>query len=114
MATLFLRQHLKTLPPELFEAAQLDAAGPLRCLVQIALPLSWRAVTVVMLVTFVAGWNQYLWPLMVSVDDRHWTLVRALERVTLGSGAGALLAAMAMLPPMALMMLWTATYRNTE
>ena len=114
LGTLFLRQRLKTLPPELFQAAQLDGAGPLRCLLEIALPLTWRAVAVLLLVTFVAGWNQYLWPLMASVDDRHWTLVRALERVSLSSGAGALLAAMAMLPPLVFVTLLATRDRASE
>lgn len=106
LGTLFFRQHFKRLPRELFEAAQLDAAGALRCLLQIALPLSWRAAAAVALIAFITGWNQYLWPLMASVDDQHWTLVRGLERVQAASGAGLLLAAMSLLPPLVLVLLF--------
>lgn len=102
LGTLFFRQHLKGLPADVFEAARLDGAGPLRALRDIALPMSLAAVATVMLVAFIIGWNQYLWPLMASVDDRHWTLVRGLERVRSGSGAGLLLATMALLPPLLL------------
>ena len=106
LGTLFFRQHLKRLPREVFEAARIDAAGPLRCLFEIAVPLSWRAGAAVALVTFILGWNQYLWPLMASVDDRHWTLVRGLERVRSGSGAGLLLASFSLLPPLLLVVLF--------
>ena len=106
LGTLFFRQHLKGLPPALFEAARLDSAGPLRALCDIALPLSLSSVATVALVTFILGWNQYLWPLMASVDDRHWTLVRGLERIRSGSGAGLLLAAMALIPPLLLILVF--------
>lgn len=102
LGTLFFRQHMKTLPRALFEAARLDGAGPVRAMIEIALPLSLTAVATVALVAFILGWNQYLWPLMASVDDRHWTLVRGLERVRSGSGAGLLLATMSLMPPLLL------------
>lgn len=102
LGTLFFRQHLKTLPHALFEAARLDGAGPVRTMLEIVLPLSLTAVATVALVSFILGWNQYLWPLMASVDDQHWTLVRGLERVRSGSGAGLLLAAISLLPPLLL------------
>ena len=105
LGALFFRQHLKRLPPQVFEAARLDGAGPVRCLWDIALPMSKPQIATIGLVTFIWGWNQYLWPLMVSVDDRHWTLVRALDRVGLASGAGLLLAFGALLPPLLLVVL---------
>lgn len=109
LGTLFFRQHFRRLPPQLLEAARLDGAGPFRCLLDIVLPLSRPQVATVALVTFLWGWNQYLWPLMISVDDRHWTLMRALERVGAGSGAGLTLAALALLPPLLLVLVLART-----
>lgn len=106
LATLYFRQHLKNLPVALFEAARLDGAGPTRAMVEIAFPLSLGAIGAVMLVSFIHGWNQYLWPLMASVDDRHWTLVRGLERLQSGSAAGLMLAALSLGPPLALIVLF--------
>lgn len=110
LGTLYLRQHLKRLPPEIFEAARVDGAGPFRCLLQIALPLSLRPLGTLGLIAFIWGWNQYLWPLMASVDDRHWTLVRALERVGAGSGAGLMLATLSLLPPLLLVLLFSRNW----
>ena len=106
LGTLFFRQHLKTLPNAVFEAARLDGAGPVRAMLDIALPMSVSALATVALVSFIIGWNQYLWPLMASVDDQHWTLVRGLERVRAGSGAGLLLATMSLLPPLLLVLIF--------
>jgi sn-glycerol 3-phosphate transport system permease protein len=102
LGTLFFRQNFKRLPREVIEAARLDGAGPVRCLLHIVLPMSWGAVGAMGLIAFIWGWNQYLWPLMASVDDRHWTLVRGLERLGIASGAGLTLAALSLLPPLVL------------
>lgn len=106
LGTLFFRQHFKNLPPEILEAARLDGAGPVRFIKDFAVALSITPICVVALVTFILGWNQYLWPLMVSLDDRHWTLVRALEQVRAGSPQGLVLAGLAMLPPLALILVF--------
>lgn len=102
LGTLLFRLHFKGLPPHLAEAAHLDGAGPLRFLRDFAVPLSHAPIAAVFLITFIWGWNQYLWPLMVSVDDRHWTVVRGLERVWPGSDTGLLLALIALVPPLLL------------
>ncbi|MEO0544864.1 MAG: carbohydrate ABC transporter permease [Pseudomonadota bacterium] len=107
VGTLFFRQHFMRLPPEVLEAARIDGAGPLRCLAQIVLPMSWHAVSAVGLISFIWGWNQYLWPLMASIDDRHWTLVRAIEILNAGSPQGLTLAALSVLPPLILVILFT-------
>ena len=112
LGTLYFRQHFKRLPREVLDAARLDGAGPIRSLVQIVLPMSWHAVGAMGLVAFIWGWNQYLWPLMASVDDRHWTLVRGLERLGFASGVGLTLAALSLLPPLVLVIGLTRVLAN--
>lgn len=72
--TFLLRQHFKALPYELFEAAELDGAGHLRKLVQIAAPVSLPAIATVALVTIVNEWNNFLWPLIIIDSPARMTL----------------------------------------
>ncbi len=98
LGTLVFRQHLRTLPPEYFEAARLDAAGPWRFLKDFAVPLSATPIAAVGLISFIWGWNQYLWPLMITVDGQNWTVMHGLQMLGTGSGAGITLGALSMLP----------------
>ncbi len=72
-ATFLFRQFFLTVPDELVEAAQIDGAGPLRFLWSILLPLSWTNIAALFVILFIYGWNQYLWPLMItnSEEMRH-------------------------------------------
>lgn len=73
--TFLMRQFFRGIPYELEEAARVDGAGPLRCFLQIILPLSTSAVAVLAVFTFLSFWNSYLWPLIVTVDyNAHGTL----------------------------------------
>lgn len=72
--TFLLRQHFKSLPVEIFEAAELDGAGHLRKLVQIAIPISLPAIATVGLVTVVNEWNSFLWPLVITGSAEKMTL----------------------------------------
>ena len=107
LGTLIFRQHLKTMPPSLLEAARLDGAGPLRFLRDFAMPLSWAPIGAVLLITFIFGWNQYLWPLMISIDGSVWTLMRGLGFLGGGSGPGLALALLSMGPPLLLALLFS-------
>ena len=103
LGTLFFRQFFKSVPDELAEAARLDGAGPFRFLVDILIPLSRPVIIALFVITFVEGWNQYLWPLMVSTtDEGYFTIVRGIGRVGGASNSGMALAILAMLPPVAL------------
>lgn len=104
--TFLMRQHFKALPIELFEAAELDGAGHLRKLWQIAVPVSTPAIATVALVTIVNEWNSFLWPLIIT--DRVDTmtlpvglnLLRSIEDTTSSYGilmAGAVLVIVPML-----------------
>ena len=104
LGMLVFRQHFKTLPPELAEAARLDGAGVLVYLRDFLVPLSAAPIGAVFLISFVYGWNQYLWPLIVSVDDAVYPLMRGMNLAGTGSGAGFAIAAVSMLPPLVLVL----------
>ena len=107
-ATFLFRQFYLTIPNELAEAAQLDGAGPMRFLWRFLLPLSWANIAALFVVLFIFGWNQYLWPLMITNSEAMRTVVIGLEQLIPRSGtelptwnlimAGAM---MALLPPVA-------------
>lgn len=68
------RQFMTTIPDELLEAARLDGAGELRILVSIVLPLSKPILAVGGVLTFISGWNSFLWPLIIANDQQNYTL----------------------------------------
>ena len=83
-ATFLFRQVFMTIPNELMEAARVDGAGPLRFLWSILIPMSRTNMAALFVVTFVYGWNQYLWPLLITKDtarasdfEPQWHLVMA-------------------------------------
>ncbi|KDM90108.1 sn-glycerol-3-phosphate ABC transporter permease UgpE [Photobacterium galatheae] len=80
-ATFFFRQFFKTIPDELLEAAQLDNAGPWRFLVDILLPLSKTMMAAIFIIMFVVGWNQYLWPIMITTDEAYNTIVMGIKQI---------------------------------
>lgn len=80
-ATFFFRQFFKTVPDELMEAAQLDNAGPVRFLVDILLPLSKTMMAAIFIIMFVEGWNQYLWPIMMTTDESYNTIVMGIKQI---------------------------------
>ncbi|WP_413112422.1 sn-glycerol-3-phosphate ABC transporter permease UgpE [Thaumasiovibrio sp. DFM-14] len=80
-ATFFFRQFFKTIPDELMEAAQLDNAGPMRFLIDIVLPLSKTMMAAIFIIMFVDGWNQYLWPIMMTTDESYNTIVMGIKQI---------------------------------
>lgn len=84
-ATFLFRQFFMTVPDELAEAARVDGAGPLRFLKDILLPLSKTNIAALFVILFVYGWNQYLWPLLVTTDEGHYTIVMAIQRMVTAS-----------------------------
>ena len=104
LATLVFRQHFKNFPGELREAARVDGAGPVLYLKDFAVPLSVAPLGAVFLISFVYGWNQYLWPLLVSIDNVVYPLMRGLSLAGTGSGEGLVIATASMLPPLLLVL----------
>lgn len=80
-ATFLFRQFLQTVPGELAEAAQLDGAGPMRFLWSILLPLSGTNIAALFVVLFVYGWNQYLWPLMITHTEEMQVAVIGIRQL---------------------------------
>ncbi len=80
-ATFLFRQFFLTVPDELAEAARVDAAGPLRFFWDILLPLSRTNIAALFVILFIYGWNQYLWPLIVTTDESYYTIVMAIQRM---------------------------------
>ena len=106
--TFLFRQFFQTIPDSLAEAAQLDGAGPIRFLWSILLPLSKANMAALFVILFVYGWNEYLWPLMVTTTGDMRTAVVGLEALVPRGGSelpewNVIMAAamMVLLPPVA-------------
>ena len=79
-AIFLFRQFMSTIPDELLEAMRLDGAGEFRIFLQIVLPVSSSALAVQGILTFIAGWNSFLWPLFIANDDENlYTLSVGLQ-----------------------------------
>jgi sn-glycerol 3-phosphate transport system permease protein len=110
--TFLFRQFYRTIPDSLAEAAQLDGAGPLRFLWSILLPLSRANIAALFVILFVYGWNEYLWPLMVTTTGEMRTAVVGVESLVPRGGSqlaewNVIMAAavMVLLPPVAVIVL---------
>ena len=104
-ATFLFRQFFMTIPDELTEAARMDGAGPLRFFWDVVVPLSRTNMAALFVILFIYGWNQYLWPLLVTTQENMYTTVIGIKRMIPGGDASVdwnlvMAAAMlAMLPP---------------
>jgi len=83
-ATFLFRQFFLTVPDELAEAARIDGAGPMRFFVDILLPLSRTSIAALFVIMFIYGWNQYLWPLLVTTREEMYTVVIGIKRMVAG------------------------------
>ncbi|MFV0431635.1 MAG: ABC transporter permease subunit [Alphaproteobacteria bacterium] len=79
--TFYFRQFFKTVPDELLEAAKLDNAGPFRFFKDILLPLSRTMIAAIFIIMFVAGWNQYMWPLLMTTKSEYTTIVMGIQNI---------------------------------
>jgi sn-glycerol 3-phosphate transport system permease protein len=77
--TFLFRQFFKTIPKELVDAAKLDGAGPFRFFLDIVLPLSMPQISALFVILFVYGWNQYLWPLIITTETKMATIVMGIR-----------------------------------
>ena len=80
-ATFLFRQFFLTVPDELVEAARVDGAGPVRFFLTILLPLSRTNIAALSVILFIFGWNQYLWPLLITTDTDMTTIVMGIQRM---------------------------------
>jgi sn-glycerol 3-phosphate transport system permease protein len=105
-ATFLFRQFFLTVPDELVEAARIDGAGPMRFFRDVLLPLSRTSIAALFVIQFIYGWNQYLWPLLVTTTEDMAPIVMGIKRMISGGGDAAIdwnvvmaTAILAMLPP---------------
>ncbi len=104
-ATFLFRQFFMTIPDELAEAARIDGAGPMRFFFDVVLPLSKTSIAALFVIQFIYGWNQYLWPLLVTTDESMYTTVIGIKRMIAGGDSATewnlvmATAILAMLPP---------------
>ncbi len=106
-ATFLFRQFFMTVPDEMIEAARVDGAGPMRFFFTIMLTLSRTNIAALTVILFIYGWNQYLWPLLITTDPGMSTIVMHIRRMTFVADAipewnlTMATAILAMLPPVA-------------
>lgn len=108
--TFFFRQFFLSVPEELVEAARIDGAGPVKFFIDILVPVSRTMIAAIFIIMFVYGWNQYLWPTLITTDESLFTLVRGIKQITQSIREGGqipnygqawALAIIAMVPPVA-------------
>lgn len=103
-ATFLFRQFFLTVPDELVEAARMDGAGPMRFFFDVLLPLSRTSIAALFVIQFIYGWNQYLWPLLVTTSEDMYPVVLGIKRAIFGEvyvewNVVMATAILAMLPP---------------
>jgi len=110
-ATFLFRQFFLTVPDELAEAARIDGAGPMRFFFTIVVPLSVTNIAAMFVIQFIYGWNQYLWPLLITTSEDMYPIVIGIKRM-IGGGDAAnewnlimATAILAMIPPAVVVLL---------
>jgi len=104
-ATFLFRQFFLTVPDELVEAARIDGAGPMRFFKDVLLPLSRTSIAALFVIQFIYGWNQYLWPLLMTTSEDMYPVVMGIKRMITGGDAATewnavmATAILAMIPP---------------
>ncbi|WP_394059778.1 sn-glycerol-3-phosphate ABC transporter permease UgpE [Alcaligenes sp. WGS1538] len=110
-ATFLFRQFFLTVPDELVEAARIDGAGPMRFFKDVLLPLSKTSIAALFVIQFIYGWNQYLWPLIITTHEDMYPIVVGIKRMISGGDSVTqwnvvmATALLAMLPPAFVVML---------
>jgi sn-glycerol 3-phosphate transport system permease protein len=109
--TLLFRQFFMTVPDELVEASKIDGAGPLRFFRDMVIPLSLTTMAALFVIQFIYGWNQYLWPLLITTRDNMQTIVIGIKKMITTQDAltewqlAMATAVLALLPPVAVVVL---------
>ena len=110
-ATFLFRQFFLSIPDELAEAARIDGAGPMRFFKDMLVPLSATPIAALFVIQFIYGWNQYLWPLLVTTKEDMYPVVIGIKQMISGGDAQTewnivmATAMLAMLPPALVVML---------
>ena len=103
-ATFLFRQFFMSVPDELVEAARMDGASPMRFFIDVLLPLSKTSIAALFVIQFIYGWNQYLWPLLMTTQEDMYPVVMGIKRMISGEShtewnVVMATAVLAMLPP---------------
>jgi sn-glycerol 3-phosphate transport system permease protein len=80
-ATFLFRQVFMAVPDELAEAARIDGAGPVRFFFDILVPMTRTNMAAMFVILFIYGWNQYLWPLLITTDESMYTILIGINRM---------------------------------
>ncbi len=80
-ATFMFRQVFLTIPDEMLEAARIDGAGPMRFFWDILIPMSRTNIAALFVILFIYGWNQYLWPLLITSEPEMFTVVMGIKQM---------------------------------
>ncbi|MEO0384742.1 MAG: sn-glycerol-3-phosphate ABC transporter permease UgpE [Pseudomonadota bacterium] len=118
-ATFFFRQYFRSVPEELVEAARIDGAGPVKFFIDVLVPLSRTMIAAMFIIMFVFGWNQYLWPTLITTEEGFFTLVRGIRQIIQAFadgnaipeyGQAMALAIIAMLPPVLIVLFFQSWF----
>ena len=110
-ATFLFRQVFMTIPGELVESARIDGASPMRFFIDFLIPLSRTNIAALFVILFIYGWNQYLWPLIITTDQANYTIVMSMKQMLEAAEQSPewniimMTALMAMLPPVLVVVL---------
>lgn len=110
-ATFLFRQFFMTVPDELCEAHRIDGGGPIRFFFDILIPMSRTSIAALFVILFIYGWNQYLWPLLITTDEKYYTLLIGIQRMLAAGDTQAewniimATAMLAMIPPVLVVIL---------
>jgi sn-glycerol 3-phosphate transport system permease protein len=84
-AVFLFRQFFLTLPREMAEASQIDGAGPMSFFGAILVPMTRTPIAAMFVIQFIYGWNQYLWPLLITTKEKYYTLLIGINRMLTGA-----------------------------
>ena len=80
-ATFLFRQYFMTIPREMPDSAKVDGASPMQFFWYILMPMSRTTIAALFVILFIFGWNQYLWPLLVTTQEQYYTLLIGINRM---------------------------------
>ena len=106
-ATFWFRQVFLSIPDELLEASRIDGAGPMRFFFDVVIPMARTSTAALFVILFIYGWNQYLWPLLITTDEGMYTIVMSIKQMLEGAEEAPqwhlimMTTLLAMLPPVA-------------
>lgn len=84
-AVFLFRQFFMSVPREIPEASQIDGATPMQFFARILVPMTRTPIAAMFVIQFIYGWNQYLWPLLITTKEKYYTLLIGINRMLSGA-----------------------------